>query len=77
MANKKKKLKKVIKKQICFADDVIMQGYEENIKADKLNHSTYIARTTFQLAGYYLTKQNKKAALFLENSQTGLVSSSL
>lgn len=54
-----------------------MQGYEENIKADKLNHSTYIARTTFQLAGYYLTKQNKKAALFLENSQTGLVSSSL
>lgn len=54
-----------------------MQGYEENIKADKLNHSTYIARTTFQLAGYYLTKQNKKAALSLENSLTGLVSSSL
>lgn len=55
-----------------------MQGYEENIKADKLNHSTYIARTTFQLAGYYLKKQKtKKAALFLENSQTGLVLSSL
>lgn len=61
--------KKGNKKQICFADDVIMQGYEENIKADKLNHSTYIARTTFQLAGYYF-KKNKKQKKQLSSSKT-------
>lgn len=50
-----------------------MQGYEENIKAGdthKLNHSTYIARTTFQLAGYYLKIQKKTKKKQLSSSKT-------